>query len=90
MRLSHHLAFKDLWRHIHEAVMAHAKKFVRKSTLIIIDPSDVQKPYAKKMQYFVMVWIGKSERREVLRTHIVETAKRIYGAPEFFYYAHPC
>ena len=27
--------------------------------------------------YFVMVWIGKSERREVLRTHIVETAKRI-------------
>ena len=20
----------------------------------------------------------------------VETAKRIYGAPEFFYYAHPC
>ena len=22
--------------------------------------------------YFVMVWIGKSERREVLRTHIVE------------------
>ena len=27
------------------------------------------------------------ERREVLRTHIVETAKRIYGAPEFFYYA---
>ena len=40
--------------------------------------------------YFVMVWIGKSERREVLRTHIVETAKRIYGAPEFFYYAHPC
>ena len=40
--------------------------------------------------YFVMVWIGKSERREVLSTHIVETAKRIYGAPEFFYYAHPC
>ena len=37
-----------------------------------------------------MVWIGKSERREVLRTHIVETAKRIYGAREFFYYAHPC
>ena len=34
-----------------------------------------------------MVWNGKSERREVLRTHIVETAKRIYGAPEFFYYA---
>ena len=56
MRLSHHLAFKDLWRHIHEAVMAHAKKFVRKSTLIIIDPSDVQKPYAKKMQYLAKVW----------------------------------
>ena len=39
--------------------------------------------------YFAMVWIGKSERREVLRTHIVETAKRIYGAPEFFYYTNP-
>ena len=51
MRLSHHLAFKDLWKHIHEAVMEHAKKFVRKSTLIITDPSDVQKkPYEKKMR----------------------------------------
>ena len=37
--------------------------------------------------YFAMVWIGKSERRAVLRTHIVEAAKRIYGAPEFYYYA---
>ena len=34
-----------------------------------------------------MAWIGKSERRAVLRTHIVEAAKRIYGASEFFYYA---
>ena len=56
MRLSHHLAFKDLWKHIHEAVMEHAKKFVRKTTLIIIDPSDVQKPYAKKMQFLAKVW----------------------------------
>ena len=45
MRLCHHLAFKDLWKHLHEAVMEHAKKFVRKSMLIIIDPSDVQKRY---------------------------------------------
>ena len=62
MRLCHHLAFKDLWKHIHEAVMEHAKKFVRKSTLIIIDPSDVQKPYAKKMQYLAKVWDGSKSR----------------------------
>ena len=62
MRLSHHLAFKDLWKHIHEAVMEHARKFVRKSTLIIIDPSDVQKPYAKKMQFLAKVWDGSKGR----------------------------
>ena len=62
MRLCHHLAFKDLWKQIHEAVMEHAKKFVRKSTLIIIDPSDVQKPYAKKMQYLAKVWDGSKSR----------------------------
>ena len=62
MRLCHHLAFKDLWKHIHEAVMEHAKKFIRKSTLIIIDPSDVQKPYAKKMQYLAKVWDGSKSR----------------------------
>ena len=62
MRLCRHLAFKDLWRHIHEAVMEHAKKFVRKTTLIIIDPSDVQKPYAKKMQYLAKVWDGSKGR----------------------------
>ena len=62
MRLCHHLAFKDLWKQIHEAVMEHAKKFVRKSTLIIIDPSDVQKPYAKKMQYLAKVWDGSKGR----------------------------
>ena len=33
---------------------------MRKShlTLIILDPSDVQKPYAKKMQYLSKVWDG--------------------------------
>ena len=29
-------------------------------------------------------------RQMLYVTHIVETAKRIYCAPEFFYYAHPC
>ena len=42
--------------------MEHAKKFIRKSTLIIIDPSDVQKPYAKKMQYLAKVWDGSKSR----------------------------
>ena len=39
-------------------VMEHAKRFVRKSTLIVIDPSDVQKPYAKKMRYLAKEWDG--------------------------------
>ena len=31
---------------------------VHRDTLIILDPSDVQKPYAKKMEYLAKVWDG--------------------------------
>ena len=57
-RLSHHLAHEVLWTRIHEAVLGHAKRFIRRDTLIVIDPSDIQKPYAKKMPYLAKVWDG--------------------------------
>lgn len=57
-RLCRHLAHDGIWSRIHRAIMEQAKRFVRKSTLIIIDPSDIQKPYAKKMPYLAKVWDG--------------------------------
>ena len=57
-RLCRHLAEEGMWSCIHKAIMEQAKRFVRKSTLVIIDPSDIQKPYAKKMPYLAKVWDG--------------------------------
>ena len=52
------LSSKGLERGLHDAIAAEGAGKVRKDTLIILDPSDVQKPYAKKMEYLAKVWDG--------------------------------
>ena len=37
--------------------------------------------------YFVAVRLGLYEKRAVLRQHITNVARRIFGTPEFHYYA---
>ena len=57
-RLSRMLSAKGLEENLHDAIAEQGAKKVRKDTLIILDPSDVQKPYAKKMEYLSKVWDG--------------------------------
>ena len=57
-RLSRMLSSKGLERGLHDAIAAEGAGKVRQDTLIILDPSDVQKPFAKKMEHLAKVWDG--------------------------------
>ena len=57
-RLSRMLSSSGLEAGLHDLIAFEGAKKVHKDTLIILDPSDVQKPYAKKMEYLAKVWDG--------------------------------
>lgn len=57
-RLEHHLQADGLDDKIHGSLLCDAASSIHKDTLIIIDPTDVQKPYAEKMPYLAKVWDG--------------------------------
>lgn len=54
-RLSRNLADKALASHIEKKVLQLGAKRVTEKTLLIVDPTDLQKKYAKKMQYLATV-----------------------------------
>ena len=37
--------------------------------------------------YFVMVWMGRATRLDVLTHHALEASRRLFGIPDFLYYA---
>ena len=57
-RLSRHIASKDLTASINEVVIQDASWRIAKDTVIALDLSDVNKPFAKKMDYLAKVWDG--------------------------------
>ena len=57
-RLSRMLSSSGLEAGLHGVIAAEGAKKVRRGTLVILDPSDVQKPYAKKIEYLAKVWDG--------------------------------
>ena len=57
-RLSMMLSSKGLERDLHDVIAAEGSRKVHRDTLIILDPSDVQKPYARKMEHLAKVWDG--------------------------------
>ena len=57
-RLCRMLSAKGLESGLHDVIAAEGARRVRRDALIILDPSDVQKPYAKKMEYLAKVWDG--------------------------------
>jgi hypothetical protein len=59
-RLSRHLETAGLGQKVNEIVAEHAARRVGNDTLIIIDPSDIQKPYAEKMPYLAHVRDGNT------------------------------
>lgn len=57
-RLSRHIASKDLTSSINELVIQDASWRIAKDTVIALDLSDINKPFAKKMEYLSSVWDG--------------------------------
>lgn len=57
-RLSRMLSTEGLDAALQETIAKEGASKVKKDTLVIIDPSDIQKPYAKKMECLAKVWDG--------------------------------
>lgn len=59
-RLSHHLAVPGMGQAINEAVVAQAADRVKEDSLIVIDPTDIRKMYARRMPYLATVRDGST------------------------------
>ena len=68
-RLSRNLQTEGLHLDIQRAVMKDAKRFIDRNTLIIMDPTDVCKPHAMKMEHLTIVRdASRSTKDNVVRT----------------------
>jgi hypothetical protein len=59
-RLSRHLASPGLGQVVQQQIVAHAARRVTGDTLIVVDPTDIRKPYAQTMPYLATVRDGSS------------------------------
>ena len=63
-RLSHHLAVPGMSQTINQVLAEAAADQVKEDTLLVIDPSDISKPYARRMPYLAKVRDGS--RKEIV------------------------
>jgi hypothetical protein len=96
-RLSRQLSRKGLAEKIESNLLARASKQIKDDTLLIIDPTDISKKYARKMQYLSKVrdgssgqisegyWVSSVVGAELGREDIIPLYQRLYSAeaPEF-------
>jgi len=61
-RLSRNLDRVGLWEHVSEGVLDEACPRIGKDTLLVIDPSDIAKPYAEKMENLAEVRDASQKR----------------------------
>ena len=59
-RLSRNLGRPDLREHVGQAILREGRRKVRERTLLILDISDIAKPYAEKMEYLARVRDGST------------------------------
>ena len=59
-RLSRNLGRSELARHVGQAVLREGARQVGERTLLILDVSDIAKPYAEKMEYLAKVRDGST------------------------------
>lgn len=57
-RLSRNMRDDKLSEHINHKVLEQAKDKIKKDTVIALDLTSVEKPYAKKMPFIAQVWSG--------------------------------
>jgi len=63
-RLSHHLAAPGMSQTINRVLAEAAADQVKEDTLVVVDPSDISKPYARRMPYLAKVRDGS--RKELV------------------------
>lgn len=61
-RLSRHLMDRDTADKIREGILREGSTRVGEDTLLIVDPSDIVKPYARKMEYLADVRDGSEKK----------------------------
>lgn len=59
-RLSRHLATPGLGHTVQQQIVAHAARRVADDTLIVVDPTDLRKPYAQAMPHLATVRDGST------------------------------
>lgn len=57
-RLSRNLQNRNLGKRVEKALLHHASGYIKDDTLLIIDPGDISKKYAEKMEYLATVRDG--------------------------------
>lgn len=57
-RLSRHMISKDLTESLNNILIEQAKGYIQQDTVLALDLSDINKPFAKKMDYLAQVWDG--------------------------------
>jgi hypothetical protein len=96
-RLSRNLADESLEHKTGHSVLELGSKHINEDTLLIVDPSDIQKKYAKKMQYLAEVrdgsedtigngyWLCEVVGCEVGSNQIIPLAQQLWSqnAPDF-------
>jgi hypothetical protein len=60
-RLSQQLKRPGLLEDVEEAIIAEGKNRIKEDTLLIVDVSDITKPYAEKMEYLAQVRDGSNK-----------------------------
>lgn len=59
-RLSRHLATPGLGQLVQQQIVAHAARRVGADTLVVVDPTDIRKPYAQAMPHLARVRDGST------------------------------
>jgi hypothetical protein len=62
-RLSNNLNRKGLWEHVSRGVLSEAAGYVDEDTLLVLDPSDISKPYARKMEHQCRIMDGSKKEK---------------------------
>jgi hypothetical protein len=96
-RLSHHLAAPQLGRTVNRQLVAHAARRIHSDTLLVIDPTDIRKPYAQAMPHLATVrdgstgelvrgyWACLALACEPARRHVLPLMQELWSAeaPDF-------
>jgi len=63
IRLCRNMQDENLYKHINQRILEEAGKKIGKDTVLALDLTDIEKPYAKKMDFLAKVWDGMKKEK---------------------------